>query len=349
MSVLYVIDQGASLHKKGNRLVIEKQGREIQSVHAFKVDQVVLMGTIFITPPTIAYLLAEGIDTVFLSVHGKYRGRLVARMGKNVLLRQEQFRVLCDPEVAWKLAAKYISGKLLNCRVVLRKQNSQLNDQEITQAIHMLRVLIKRLERATDMDEIRGIEGKGTAVYFQGLRKAIRAADMPFNARTRRPPRDPVNILLSLGYTLLANTVETSVNLVGFDPYLGCLHGVEYGRPSLVLDLMEEFRPVMVDSLVLRLINRRVITSRHFYRNEESEPLPDGMELEHPTPADYPILLSHEGMKRFIVNYEARLNEKIFYLPEQRRLTFRDVCTAQARLLARHVRGEAVYEPFVIR
>jgi CRISP-associated protein Cas1 len=156
-------------------------------------------------------------------------------------------------------------------------------------------------------------------------------------------------VLLSFGYTLLANTVQSALDVVGFDPFMGCLHAVDYGRPSLVLDVMEEFRPILVDSLVLRVVNRRVITPRDFFKQEDVEPPAPGVELESPGKEDYPILLSHVGMKKFITQYEARAREKTFYLPQEKRLEFRDVVLEQARLLARHVRGEGAYEPYTMR
>jgi len=349
MAVMYVIDQGANLLKRGNRLVVEKMGEIIQEIHAFKVEQVVLMGNIQISAPTIAFLLQEGIDTVFLSLHGKYRGRLVAKFGKNIVLRKAQFDRMGDPVFALNLARKYVEGKLSNQRVLLRRHNQELRDEVITEAIHNLRLMLERVNSADSFDVLRGIEGKGTAAFFRGFRKAILVEDMPFKDRTRRPPRDPVNVLLSFGYTLLANTVQTAVDIVGFDPFMGCLHAVDYGRPSLVLDLMGEFRPVLIESLVLRVVNRGVIRSKDFFKQEDVEPPPPGVELEEPGKEDYPILLSHLGMKKFIAQYEARLRERIFHIPIEKKISFRDVVLEQARLLARHVRGEEDYEPFRIR
>jgi CRISPR-associated protein Cas1 len=346
---MYVIDQGANLVKKGNLLVAEKMGQTLHEIHAFKVNQVILMGNIQISAPTVAFLLQEGIDTVFLSFHGKYRGRLVAKFGKNIILRKMQFDRMGDQAFSLNLAKKYVGGKLENQRVLLRRHNQELRNEDITASLHDIRMMLERVASAENFDRLRGMEGKGTAAFFRGLRKAIRAEGMHFNDRSRRPPRDPVNVLLSFGYTLLANTVQSALDVVGFDPFMGCLHAVDYGRPSLVLDLMEEFRPVLVDSLVLRVVNRNVIKPRDFFKQEEVEPPPAGVELESPGREDYPILLSHVGMKKFITQYEARVREKTFYLRLEKRIEFRDVVLEQARLLARHVRGEEAYEPYRMR
>jgi len=218
---MYVIDQGANLVKKGNLIVAEKMGQTIQEVHAFKVNQVVLMGNIQVSAPTIAFLLQEGIDTVFLSLHGKFRGRLVSKFGKNILLRKMQFDRMGHPGFSLSLAKKYVEGKLENQRVLLRRHNQELRNEDITASLHDIRMMLEKVASSENFDSLRGVEGKGTAAFFRGLRKAIRAEGMPFDNRSRRPPRDPVNVLLSFGYTLLANTVQSALDVVGFDPFMG--------------------------------------------------------------------------------------------------------------------------------
>jgi CRISP-associated protein Cas1 len=194
-----------------------------------------------------------------------------------------------------------------------------------------------------------GVEGSSAAVYFGVLNHLLRVPDITFEGRNRRPPRDPVNVLLSLGYTLLANAIQTQVHVTGLDPYLGCLHSVEYGRPSLVLDLMEEFRPVLVDALVIALINRRIIRATDFYRPEEREPAAFDFAETETARADYPILLTHEGMRKFVTQFETRLNQKVLYLPREQQLTYRDILLEQVRLLVRSLGGEQQYEPFLMR
>jgi len=349
MAVLYIVEQGASLHKEGNRLTVRKEGNEIQWVHAFKIDQIVIVGNIHISPHTISFLLQEGIDTVFLSIKGKYRGRLISQFGKNVVLRQIQFRKLDDPQFNLKLSKNFVAGKLKNYRTLLRRYHREFRVQEIETSIHRIRSLLQKIPYAEDLDSLRGLEGKGSNSYFQGFRYAIRAEGMSFNGRSRRPPKDSVNVLLSYGYTLLGNTIQTAINIVGLDPYLGAFHGVDYGRPSLVLDLMEEFRPVLVDSLVLRVINKRIITGKDFHFQENvfsQEHERDGEPLDR---IDYPILLNHEGMKKWIIHYEKHLEEKVYYPRIGKRLTYRDICLEQARLLVRHLKGEEDYTPFLMK
>lgn len=271
MAILYVTDHGATLTKRGNRLVVEKQGRPIHWSHAFKVEQVILLGHVNLSPAVIAFLLHEGIDTVFLSYYGKYRGRLVAHLGKNIDLRRRQFARLSDPAFRLRLARAYIRGKIYNCRVLLRRQNRELESEAVVEGIHQLRRLGEKAEKAETVDSLMGLEGRAAAVYFSCFPHLLRVADLPFEGRSRRPHKDPVNVLLSLGYTLLANALHTQIQVAGLDPYLGAFHSPDYGRPSLVLDLMEEFRPILVDALVLHLVNRRIIRSRDFFRPEDKE------------------------------------------------------------------------------
>ncbi len=349
MAVLYVAEQGAELHKRGERLAAEKFGEVIQEVHAFQLDQVVLIGNVRLTPSALSYLLDKGIDTVFLSYHGKFKGRLISQFGKNVALRQIQFAKFGDDSVILEVAKHYVLGKLANCRTLLRRFNAELQDEEIAKRIVGIRKYLERVESTHTIEELRGIEGISAVEYFQGFKKLIRDPGMRFDGRTRRPPRDEVNALLSFGYTLLGNLIQTSIYIAGLDPYLGCLHSVDYGRPSLALDLMEEFRPVLVDSVVLKCANKKMVTPRDFIVQPEAEIPPEGEEMEELTSEDYPVLLTHEGIKKFITQFEARLQERTFYLPQERRLTYRDICLEQVRKLVRHLKGEELYDPFKMR
>jgi len=349
MSILYVTEQGAALVKRGKRLVVEKAGRPISWVHAFRVRQAVLMGNVSITPGAMAFLLQEGIDTVLMSMHGRYRGRLISEFSKNIDLRRAQFRRLEDGAFRVALGRKYLEGKLSNCRVLLRRHNAETGSEEITHAMHQIRHASRKLAAAQSVEALMGFEGQAAAAYFGVFGRLIKTGDFSFEGRNRRPPKDPVNVLLSLGYTLLANVIQTQVHVVGLDPFMGCLHGVEYGRPSLVLDLMEEFRPVLVDAVVLNLVNKRILRPTDFYRPEEREPAAfDFAETENPR-EDLPILLSHVGMKKFITQFESRLSQRVLYPPRGKKLSYREICLEQTRCLARHLEGEGEYRPFTVR
>jgi CRISPR-associated protein Cas1 len=202
---------------------------------------------------------------------------------------------------------------------------------------------------AESTDAIMGLEGKSAAVYFGCFGKMIRNPDFSFTGRNRRPPKDPVNVLLSLGYTLLGNAVQTQIDIAGLDPFLGVLHRPEYGRPSLTLDLMEEFRPVLVDSTVLNMINKKIIRPSDFYKPEDHEPAAFDFAETRPIRENLPIILTHQGMKKFIVQFEDAMNRKTMYLPTGKRLSYREICLEQVRLLVRHLKGEAEYVPYSVR
>ncbi|MEW5725476.1 MAG: CRISPR-associated endonuclease Cas1 [Thermodesulfobacteriota bacterium] len=349
MTVIYISDQGASLVKSGHNLVVEKAGQPITQYHAFKIQQLVLMGQVQVTPNALAFLLQQGIDTVFLSFQGKFRGRLISGLSKNIDLRRAQFRFLEDPARALELAKKCVAGKIENCRVLLRRQNQRSANPEVKLAVSRLRRSLDALSGAADLDSLRGREGGAAAAYFKGFGQALSPEEFRFHKRTRRPPRDPVNALLSLGYTLLANVAETAVQTAGLDPYLGALHAPEYGRPSLVLDLMEEFRPLLVDTIVLGAINRRQIARGDFYLNPEAE-IPEGEEeREGLSSEERPVILTHEGIKKFVALFERRLREKTVHPRTEERLDYREICLAQARLMAKCFQGEADYSAFTWR
>ena len=349
MSILYVTEQGSSLVKQGDRLLVVKKGKTLHWTHAFKVQQIALMGNISLSPQTVAFLLKEGIDTVFLSYYGKYRGRLVAELGKNVQLRRMQFKQIDDPEFRINMARSYIAGKLDNSRVFLRRRIKEPYTEKINTALTRIRRLTDQIPSANDTEQLMGIEGSAAAAYFGCFSELIKPEDITFNGRNRRPPKDPVNVLLSLGYTLLANTVHTQVNIVGLDPYLGCLHSPEYGRPSLVLDLMEEFRPLLVDSSVIYVINSGIIKNQDFYVTADKEAAAFDFAETEPVRDEYPIFLRHEGMKKFVTFFEERLNYKAVYPERGQRLSYRDIILEQVRMFGRCVSDKLQYKPFTTR
>ncbi|MHB2020941.1 MAG: CRISPR-associated endonuclease Cas1, partial [Candidatus Xenobia bacterium] len=254
---MYVTEQGAMLVKDGQRIVVRKDRTTLQWVHAFRLEQLVLFGRIHVSPGTVAFLLEQGIDTVFMSTGGRFRGRLVSTEGRNVSLRIVQFRRFSDNEFAVQFAQRFVHGKLANSRTLLRRHQRTTRDEAVEAALHRIRHAQSRLPQSQTLDEVRGWEGAGAAAYFNAFSVLLPGDAFTFKGRNRRPPRDPVNALLSFGYTLLLGTVMTAVQVVGLDPWLGTLHAADNGKPSLVLDLMEEFRPLLVDAAVLRSIHRR--------------------------------------------------------------------------------------------
>ncbi|MEW6375037.1 MAG: CRISPR-associated endonuclease Cas1 [Thermodesulfobacteriota bacterium] len=361
MSILYLMEQNATVSKEGGRLLIKKEGAISQTIHLFKLEQVVLFGNIFLTPAVIRHLLKEGIDTAFMTRKGRYLGRLQSALGKNIILRREQFRKIEDKDFCLKTVKSIVKGKLANLRAVLMRLNRTRENIDLDDHILSLRNLTGKIDEIETLESLRGYEGRGTAVYFEGFSKGFLAEGFEFPGRVRRPPTDPVNALLSLGYTLLLNQVIAAVSLVGFDPYFGTLHSMDYGRPSFALDLMEEWRPTIVDTLVLSVFNLKALTPSDFEEklwvggeikeemskesssdNENGKRIDEDM-LHQPIKEDkkkVSIVLTESGFRKFITQYERKMSQKIQYHLTGEQLTYRDCIREQVRHFARYLKGE---------
>lgn len=334
MPPLYIVEQGARLSVEQRRLLVQKDGLLIIKVPLAHTNAVVIFGNVSITTPAMKRLMASGIDVIFLSYKGEYEGRLVGPLSKFGQLRVNQFDLLRDDAFRLDIAQRIIQGKCLNMRVLLLRYNRSLGDTTIHVAAERLSELSDQTRRTTRLNALLGVEGRASAVYFSVLRRLFKS-DWPFDGRNRRPPTDPVNVLLSFGYTLLARDLEASVALVGMDPYIGVLHTITYGRPSLALDLVEEFRAVIVDSVVLRCLNNGLITPADFSYTDA---------------ASRPVLLSDGGRRRFIAAYEERVATEIRHPVTGETMNYRRVFEIQTRLLARCFREHRTdYEPFRIR
>jgi CRISPR-associated protein Cas1 len=368
MAAAYILEQSASVGREGERLIVKKGGAVLHSLHIFKLDQLAVFGNVSLTPAAIAYLLQNGVDTVFMSSNGRYRGRLQAPHSKNITLRCEQFRKMSDERFCVGTTKAIVAGKLANMRTNLMRLNRSREDLQIEDHILALKQLQQKTSEAANVDSLRGYEGRGAAVYFEGYSRGFLAEGITFRKRVRRPPTDPVNALLSLGYTFLFNELLTAVNLVGFDPFLGCLHTVEYGRPSLALDLMEEWRPVLIDNLVLSVFNLKAITAEDFIRTGvesggDGEEKDDPVDYEPVTgverdaavgregrPPALPVKLTDAGFRKFIAQFERRMAEKVRFHLTGQQFSYRDCIREQVRHFARYVKGEdESYQPMNTR
>ena len=334
MPVLYLLEQGSTLHKDGEVFTIAKEGKVLLRVPAIKVEQVVVLGNINLTTPVIHHLLQQGIDCVFCSSYGKFHGRLISTESRFGLLRQRQMELILQPEKKTAIARAFVRGKLRNQRTMLQRYRRQLDLPQLDNTVEVLDRTLSRLETHPDLDELRGLEGTASASYYRAFKEVLKQ-DLGFVTRVRRPPTDPVNSLLSFGYTLLVYAIQAAVSTVGLDPFLGFLHSPEPSRPSLVLDLMEEFRPIIVDSLVLWLINSAVMTEQDFKRPQEQGKM---------------VILTDEAIRKFIHHYEQRLQSQVHHSRAGGRVSYRRCFELQARVLAQAVlKQEADYRPFVVR
>ncbi|MGA1134010.1 MAG: type I-D CRISPR-associated endonuclease Cas1d [Prochlorotrichaceae cyanobacterium] len=334
MGTIYITQPDAYIGKTDERLQVKANKQCLLDVPLIKVDGVVVLGRATISPAAITELLERKIPLTFLTQTGKYLGCLEPELTKNIFVRSAQWEASKDNDRQLHVVRSFIRGKLKNYRnTLLRARREGVIDLSDI-AIAPLDSSIKALDAATNINTLRGLEGAGSATYFGLFGQLIRNPEFQFTVRTRRPPTDPVNALLSLGYTLLLNDVKSALNIVGFDPYLGYLHVQHYGRPALALDLMEEFRPIVVDAFVLAAINRKAITREHFTQE----------------PVSNAVSLTKEGWQVFLRLYEQKKQSEFKHPVLNRKCSYQRSFEIQGRLLAKYLMQETEqYPPLVLK
>lgn len=334
LNTLYVQSQGAYLRLEGETLRVDIDGELRLQVPLHHLGGLVVFGNVLLSPFLLARCARDGRAVAWCSRSGRFEGRLAGPVSGNVLLRRAQHECLDDAEATLALAMSFVQGKVRAQRLVLaRAARSDAAPHALADTAETVRRLGHQVAVATSLDELRGIEGQAAALYFDRFDGLITAPDLAFSSRTRRPPLDPVNALLSFLYTLLKNECEAALESVGLDPQIGFLHTLRPGRPALALDLMEEFRAWWADRLALTLINRRQVTPQHFERR------PGGA-----------VYLSEEGRRIVLTAYQERKQETIRHRLFEQPIPIGLLPFVQARLLARHLRGDLPrYPPFRTR
>jgi CRISPR-associated endonuclease Cas1/CRISPR-associated protein Cas4 len=331
---LYVQQPGATVRKKGDTLQVFDREEKLGEIRTREVSQLVLMGRVSATESVYRELLGQGKPIVHLSSGGWLYGVTDGLPHSNVRLRQQQYRTADDPAACLRIAKRLVEAKLLNQRTFLRRN---AGDDVPAATLDGIRHASEAALRAANLDQLRGHEGNGARLYFGHFATLLRsasgiAAGFEFDGRNRRPPRDRINALLSFAYSMLAREWTTACRCVGFDPYLGFFHAPRYGRPSLALDLMEAFRPLCADSVVVRAINNGEIGASDFIDRIGS------------------VNLTETGRRKFLRAFELRLGQEITHPVFGYRISYRRVFEVEARLLARHLLGEIpAYEPMTTR
>jgi CRISP-associated protein Cas1 len=319
---LYVQEQGAYVGKRGEVLVVRKDGAELATARLKDVSQLVLCGNVQVSTQTVHLLCEAGIPVVYLSQGHWFYGIAAATSLRNAYDRAAQFSGAADPGRCLSVARAIVAAKTANQRTLLGR-NAHPRPERVLAAMS---ALIRKVPHAAGVDELLGLEGGIAAHYFGAFGSLLRPrdfdADWRFDARSRRPPADPVNALLSFGYALLTKECTVALMAEGLDPWWGFFHQPRHGRPALALDLMEEFRPLIVDSAVLTAVNTGMVTIRDFLRSSAGCVLRDG------------------GRKAFIRAYEARLDQLATHPLFDYRCSWRAMIRLQARLLARWLRGD---------
>lgn len=336
-AVLYVNEPGSFVGKRAEHLVVKKDGKEVSKVPMHAVRQVVVFGNVQVSTQALQTLVENEIPVTMLTGHGKFIGGFQPPPRKNVHLREAQFKMFADPAACLALAKEVVRAKLANQRALLMRSLRGDGDRGSDErAAKDLADLLKRLDAAESLDTLLGLEGQGAAVYFgefgRFLRKQPPGRGFDFATRNRRPPKDPVNALLSFAYAMLAKDCFAAVCTVGFDPYKGFFHVNRHGKPSLALDLMEEFRPVIADSVVLTLVNTEMISPADFLVWKDA------------------VQLTESGRRTFFQAYEQRKATEVTHPVYGYRMSYSRMLEVQARMLAAYVRGTTPrYAGFTVR
>jgi CRISPR-associated protein Cas1 len=348
---LYLNTQGLSVGKSGNVLKVKEKDKVVQEVRIGELCQLNLYGNIQLTTQAIQALCENEVPIAYFSMGGWFYGVTQGLGVKNIFLRREQFRLADVPSFCLRLSRELVVGKIRNQRTMLQRNHIEPPPQ----ALAMMKCLCDEAERVESLEQLLGIEGNAARVYFENFAGMIKRGGedlesqatgseessgrgepdeftFDFTNRNRRPPRDPVNALLSLAYSMLAKDLTIITQAVGFDPYLGFFHQPRFGRASLALDLMEPFRPLIADSAVLSAINTRMVGPGDFVQAGQS------------------VALTPGGRKAFFRAYEQRMDALVTHPMFGYRVNYRRILEIQTRLLARFLTGElGSYPAFVTR
>lgn len=318
-TVVYVDKPGSLLRSRGDRLLVEYNGTPVFKLNFKRVRQVVCVGRVGMTTPFLQRAVRDGIDVMLLDEHGGPGGRLASLAHTDPTARRAQYRSADDEGFTRDMVRTFVDGKIANMRVGLLRAGRRVPDSVVTSAAETLAITRLVLADATSYDELLGHEGMASREYFRAWRHLI-GEDWGFTARQRRPPPDPVNAMLSFGYTLLVQEVIAALEGCGLDAAVGFVHRARWGRPSLALDLMEELRPVIVDAVVLRCLSTGIV------RFEEFETAPD-----------IGCRMNARARQAFLAAYERRMLTVSTHEPTGRRVSYRVGLGLQARALARTI------------
>ncbi len=336
-NLLYVQTQGAWLQKDGENLVMRVEQQEKARLPMHKLQGIITFGQISISPYLMAHAMENGISITYLNEFGRFLARVEGPLSGNILLRQTQYRLADDSVRSQAIARNMITGKLYNQRAVIRRYLRDYKDETPTEttdklnyADKRLSVLVQKIQLIADPLELLGREGEAAAVYFGVFGHFIRQTGIVFDGRERRPPRDAMNALLSFGYTLMTHECRSALESCGLDAQNGFFHRPRPGRPSLALDLLEEFRPIM-DRFMLSLINRGQLNLNDF-RTE-----PNGA-----------VTLEEKGRRTLLRLWHERKQDELLHPWFEEKVPLGLLPWLQAQILMRHLRGDTdAYVPFL--
>ncbi len=323
MAVIYIKEQGAMVQKKGERIMVSKNSEILLEFPVSNIEGLALFGNVQLTAQGLQFLLQKGIDISYYSYSGQYLGQTAAESSKNIFLRFAQYGLYNDAEKRLHLAKLIVKNKVQNQLSIICNYRWESN-KEWKEDVAQIEKIAGKIQDAETVNELMGIEGKCSNIYFHSFGQMFRC-DFEFHGRNRRPPKDPINAIISLGYTFLTKEISSALDAESFETYLGFLHGIRYGRKSLALDVIEEFRQPVVDRMVLKLFNKQMLSKYDFDIEGEQ------------------VLLNREGFQKFCKEYERWMTEDI---GNKGQTGFRSIIRRQISKLKQCFQKDEEYTPF---
>lgn len=339
LNTIYITNANVSLNKEGDTIVLKMGTEKVGQLPVINIEGIVIFGTSYITPALLELCSQHNIHVSYISHSGRFLVRIQNPAHGNVRLRKSQYIFSDDAAFSLDVAKWFVLGKIYNCRCVLqrllRDHGDSVDKGDVSQVVTALKILMNQMDKVTNDAQLRGLEGEAARVYYSVFNELIidKSSMMVFKGRSRRPPMDNVNALLSFFYILLAHDCEAALETVGLDPQVGFYHKIRPGRSSLALDLMEELRPYMVDRFVVMLINTKQVNSSDFIMKESGG-----------------ILIDDEARKKLVQKWQLRKQETLIHPFLKEKIEIGLIPYAQSLLLARYIRGDMDgYPPFLMR
>ncbi|MHB8281744.1 MAG: CRISPR-associated endonuclease Cas1 [bacterium] len=372
MSTIYIISDFGKLVKNGNVLQLKRENDVLKTIFPFKTEQLVVIGKIDLTGSALRLLMHYNINIIFLGSNGRFNGRINFQEGKNIFLRKKQFMLLDDEKFVLNISKYIVKAKLYNQYNFMQRIKRKTDYfNMIKKPLEKMQSIMQLVNDAENTNQLRGYEGIGAKHYFDVFKYAIMPEWAVFNCRSRMPPKDNVNAVLGFLYTLLLYKVDSAIEISGLDNYVGYFHALDYGRNSLTLDLMEEYRTPIVDTLTVSLFNLGILQKDDFQEvnfNPDNDDLPMPVEkIENKDVPDYQncqnndldnviandvkgILLTKEGIKKVIGQFEKKLDTSIYFNNLGKNITYKELFLEQAQQFKRVVNGEeSEYKPLMAR
>lgn len=329
MSTIYICEQGALIRKVSRRIIAEKDKQVLLDIPIIKIDRLFVFGNVQVTTQAMALLLDHGIDVTYFTSRGRLRGKLNSSISKNIFLRLAQYERWSDEKYKLKLCRNIIEAKLKNMNFVIKRYLSNHPEENFDRSLQTIDRGLKSLDEKNNIAGLLGIEGSSSGAYFAAFGQMFRK-ELQFKKRVRHPSTDPINALLSLGYVMITNEIASHLEGLAFDPFLGFLHGIKYGRKSLALDMVEEFRQPLIDNFTLKLANLEIFVEKDFKQ------IPDAG-----------LNLNDEKFKEYLTLYESKLSESVF-AKDLTVKNWRDLFQQQGRRLEKAVLEDKDYKPFTM-